>query len=162
MLKKSKAKSLRNVYKEIVQEISHKPCLVADGNFYKLMKTNPFTLKEGPSVIYSFQMTPKPIRKHIREEKNFVRSFSPQKRKSLRVPTPKSSKNQNLLDMIFERSSKQLMAVPLLEQTSQDLKDDYTLPHLGVKLEEKLADYRNRYDKMFRGKMSKGHLKRLI
>lgn len=159
-LKKKTIKSLRNIHKETATELKNCPQRLTNEYFYSYMRSNAFKLSN--SQLASKPVTPTPastsLNKHKRAPQSFHRSFSPKKRLTIiktqsPIQDPKSpiKRLENLENDLTVRQDP--------EEVS---KNENNFNYLCFDKDNKglvSPEYRKKYDRLFKGKISKNFLK---
>ena len=145
-------KTLRHIHKEIANDIRSRPHNIPSNILYIYLKNNPFQLKSRDKLKPT-DFTQSPPKKHQREEKDFIRSFSPAKRKNMIEPTSKTPTSKNLRELSAETPGENTLTSNLYSKEYYEK----SLPRLEDKTNLN-SEYRKRYDRIFRGKISKSYL----
>ena len=161
-LKRKTIKSLRNIHKETATELKNCPQRLTNEYFYSYMRFNAFKLSNSHPKSKSKPTTPNPastaLNKHNREPQTFHRFFSPKKRITI-------LKNKSILQdpkpsvRLLESLENSFITIPDRKEVS---KNEKTFNYLSFDKDNKsLAspDYRKKFDRMFKGKISKTFLK---
>jgi hypothetical protein len=156
MTSTKKVKSLRYIHMDIANEIKANPKLVPKDIVYRFLKLNPYRLKD-PEKRKINTFTPTPPSKHYREQKEFFRGVSPVARYSPIDYGLKTPIKRNALVSIEDSNSKQSSQISAINGDLKDIYEDID-SNLNENYLYQTNDYRKRYDKIFRGKISKNYL----
>jgi hypothetical protein len=153
-----KIKSLRNIRKEAVCELKLCPQKLTNDYFYSFMRLNAFKLSNNPAISKPSTPipSPNPLNKHNRDPHQFLRSCSPTKRKPLLKRDSRSSSKVSSIKL----SINQVIDLQINSTSDSIPYDEKEFSDLCMLNNNLLApDYRKKYDRMFRGKISRKYLK---
>lgn len=157
-LRKKKVKSLRNIRTEAVRELKLCPQKLTNDYFYSFMRLNAFKLSNTPYCSKPTTPTPpsNPLNKHKRDPHEFLRSCSPSKRRPV-INSKSSSSSQKSPRKSSINLNPDLSSFSRCSTLIYNEKEFVDLCMLGKDIQG--PEYRRKYDRMFKGKISRNYLK---